>query len=160
MNELLELLEHYNFAEIVIFLIFILAAIRGLVTYVDWAKEKISTTVNKNAKNKSEHSQLHTDIEEIKDAQKDMLKTINKLSRSIDLLTASDKDDIKAYITREHHYFCYQLGYIDDYNLDCIEKRYAHYKDEGGNSFIGTLMEELRALPKEDITHLPPHDGK
>lgn len=89
-----------------------------------------------------------------------MLTTINKLNKSIELLTASDKDDIKAYITREHHYFCYKIGYIDDYNLDCIEKRYSHYKDEGGNSFISTLMEELRALPKEDISHIPSDEKK
>lgn len=35
MNELLELLEHYNFAEIAVFLIFILAAIKGLISYID-----------------------------------------------------------------------------------------------------------------------------
>ena len=42
----------------------------------------------------------------------------------------SDKDAIKAFITREHHYFCYQKKWIDDYSLDCIEKRYEHYKEE------------------------------
>ena len=38
---------------------------------------------------------------------------------------------------------------IDDFSLDCIEKRFAHYQDEGGNSFIAALMAEIRALPKE-----------
>jgi hypothetical protein len=36
----------------------------------------------------------------------------------------SDKDSIKAFITKEHHYFCYEKGWIDDYNLDCLEKRF------------------------------------
>lgn len=68
----------------------------------------------------------------------------------IDMLIESDKDDIKSYITREHHYFCYKIGWIDDFSLDCIEKRYKHYTDEGGNTFIGGFMEELRALPKSN----------
>ena len=37
--------------------------------------------------------------------------------------------------------------WIDDYSLDCIERRYKHYIDEGGNSFIGQLMIEIRKLP-------------
>jgi hypothetical protein len=61
----------------------------------------------------------------------------------------SDKDDIKAFITDKHHYFCYERKWIDDYSMDCIERRYSHYKDEGGNSFIATLMDELKALPKQ-----------
>ena len=64
------------------------------------------------------------------------------------MLIESDKDDIKAWLTQQHHYFCFQKGYIDDYSLDCMEKRYKHYADEGGNSFVATLMSEVRALPK------------
>ena len=56
------------------------------------------------------------------------------------MLIESDKDDIKAYITREHHFFCYEQGWIDDFSLDCLEKRYAHYKIEGGNTFIDGFM--------------------
>lgn len=65
------------------------------------------------------------------------------------MLIDSDKDDIKSYITREHHYFCYQVGWIDDFSLDCLERRYQHYEDEGGNSFIAGFMNELRTLPKQ-----------
>jgi hypothetical protein len=65
------------------------------------------------------------------------------------MLIDSDKDDIKAFITREHHYFCYQKGWVDDYSLDCVERRYAHYEQEGGNSFVEDLMKDLRKLPKQ-----------
>ena len=80
--------------------------------------------------------------------QKVIEKTLEDLSNKINMLIESDKDDIKSFITREHHRFCYQVGWIDDFSLDCIEKRYKHYTDEGGNTFIPGLMEELRALPK------------
>ena len=75
---------------------------------------------------------------------------IKTLSAKVDMLTASDKDAIKAFITREHHYFCYQKGWIDDYSLDCLERRYQHYVEEEGNSFVGQLMEEIRALPRQE----------
>jgi hypothetical protein len=41
-----------------------------------------------------------------------------------------------------------QKGYIDDYCLDCLEKKYKHYVKEGGNSFIESLMKEIRNLPR------------
>jgi hypothetical protein len=37
-----------------------------------------------------------------------------------------------------------------------LEKRYQHYAEEGGNSFIENFMNELRALPKQQ----PSKDSK
>lgn len=89
-------------------------------------------------------------------------EALDSLKESVHLLLASDKDDIKAWITEKHHYFVYELKYIDDYSLDCIEKRYAHYKDEGGNSFVADLMRDIRSLPKvnQPIVHNQDNDTK
>ena len=76
---------------------------------------------------------------------------VSNLTNKIDILVESDKDDIKAFITREYHYFCEQKGWIDDYSMDCIEKRYSHYVEEKGNSFVKTLMNEIRQLPKVSV---------
>lgn len=78
---------------------------------------------------------------------------INKMTKLINILIKSDKDDIKAWITEKHHYFCYDLGYIDDYNLQCVEARYKHYKEEDGNTFIDELMKDIRALPIVSAIH-------
>ena len=85
----------------------------------------------------------------LKISQEETDNVLQKLSEKINILIESDRDDIKSYITREHHYFCYKVGWIDDFSLDCIEKRYKHYIDEGGNTFVEDLMNELRALPKK-----------
>ena len=77
-------------------------------------------------------------------------QAVDEIKQEVDILKNSDKDDIKAFITREHHYFCYQKGWIDDFSMDCIEKRYTHYIEEDGNSFVLDLMTELRALPKQE----------
>lgn len=36
-----------------------------------------------------------------------------------------------------------------DYSLDCLEKQYVYYQQEGSNSFIGQEINELRALLKK-----------
>jgi hypothetical protein len=76
---------------------------------------------------------------------------IDKLTQMVELLLTSDRDNIKAYIVEKHHYFCYNRKWIDDYSMDCIEKKYETYKKENGNSYVGDLMKELRALPKQPI---------
>ena len=75
--------------------------------------------------------------------------SLNKLNAQVEILTESDKDDIKAYITREYHYFVEKVGWIDDYSMDCLEKRYAHYVKYRGNTFVAELMQQLRKLPRK-----------
>ena len=72
------------------------------------------------------------------------------MMRKINILIDSDKDDIKSFITKEHHFYCYEKHWIDDYSLDCIERRYKHYQEENGNSFVADLMKEIRQLPKQE----------
>ena len=85
---------------------------------------------------------------QLREHQKRDDEALQDLSKKIDILIESDRDAIKTYITKEHHKFCYNKGWIDDFSLDCLEKRFKHYADEGGNSFICGFMQELRALPK------------
>ena len=142
---MLDLLNQYSIQNIIIFIIFLALAVRGSVSFFDWARDRVKKAI------------FHSDIpNQLKDNIQDHSKSIEELQESIaeirdlvSLLIQSDKDAIKAYITKQHHCFVYQRGWIDDYSLNCIEQRYNHYKDEGGNSFIGTLMQELRKLPKQ-----------
>lgn len=146
-----ELLETYSIQEIIFFIVLLATALKGGLSWIDWAKERLGAKIEKvNEQNKVKEN-LRSDMEKLTKEQREISEKIDKIVQVVDLLKESDKDDIKAWITREHHYFVYQLGYIDDFNLDCIEKRYTHYKDEGGNSFIAALMEEIRALPKNQL---------
>ena len=76
-------------------------------------------------------------------------RTFEKINERIDMLIESDKEDIKSYITEKHHFFVYGQGWIDDYSLECLERRFAVYQQEHGNSFVEGLMNEIRALPKQ-----------
>lgn len=143
-----ELLQNFTIEQILMFVVLLAGAIKGVISFFDWVAERLRKVFNGQTKKEQETQHVRELIQKLFDMQKKTDEDIKQLSSHIGLLMESDKDDIKAWITREHHYFCYTLGYIDDYSLDCIEKRYKHYQDEGGNSFIADLMKELRALPK------------
>ena len=146
-----ELITNYSWSEIILFVIAFAAAIKGVVTFWDWGKDRLRKVYDKEDKIEEIKSLIVENIKQMNEFSNIQAQTIDEiqhLKENITNLTASDKDDIKAWITEKHHHFCYDIKYIDDYSLDCIEKRYAHYVDEGGNSFISKLMEEIRNLPK------------
>ena len=146
-----ELITNYSWSEIILFVIAFAAAIKGVVTFWDWGKDRLRKVYDKEDKMEEIKSLIVKNtkqMNEFSNIQAQTIDEIQHLKENITNLTASDKDDIKAWITEKHHHFCYEIKYIDDYSLDCIEKRYAHYVDEGGNSFISKLMEEIRNLPK------------
>lgn len=153
---MIELLQHYSLSDILIFIIFLALAVKSLIEFYDWGIERLRKVFNKehsklNGKKELERRLKHgSDImANLTENQNEIDKALQRLQAKIDMLIESDKDAIKSYITENHHYYCYQKQWIDDFNLDCLERRYCHYADEGGNSFINGFMEELRALPKQ-----------
>lgn len=152
---MLELLQHFSIPEIFLFMILVALAFKSVVSFFEWVQEKFTKIFNIKFGKISEKEKISKRIEDgekfmnqLRKHQKQNDETLQGLSKKIDMLVKSDRDDIKAYITKEHHKFCYDKGWIDDFSLECLERRFKHYADEGGNSFIGGFMQELRALPK------------
>ena len=153
---MIELLQRYSLSDILIFTIFFALAVKSLISFFSWGQEYLTQIFNREHSKLAEKQELERRLSHgsemkntLKINQQATDKILKNLSMKIDMLIDSDKDDIKSYITKEHHYFCYQIGWIDDFSLDCLERRYQHYANEGGNSFIRGFMEELRALPKQ-----------
>ena len=151
---MIELLQRYSLSDILIFTIFLALAIKSLITFFDWGYDRLKKFFYKQSNELSEKEKLENRLQQeskmidaLKENQEQTDKILKDLQTKIDMLIDSDKDAIKSYITKEHHYFCYTRGWIDDFSLDCCEKRYQHYSDQGGNSFIEGFMEQLRALP-------------
>lgn len=152
---MIELLTSYSVSEILIFIVMLALAIKGFVTFWDWARERLKQVFEREMKDEEKMTKIHSRIdfnkerfEQLSNKQKEFEGTLSDLTHKINLLIESDKYDIKSFITREHHYFCYTKGWIDDYSLDCLERRFECYTDEKGNSFVKDLMEEIRDLPK------------
>ena len=145
MNELIQLLKQFDITTFLTFIIVLALAAKGVIIFFDWVKDRLMKMFNKQTEKQRQIEQLQQQEESIKELKNNMESIQSKMN----LLIESDKDDIKAWITEKHHFYCYQQKYIDDYTLDCLEKRFSHYEVEGGNSFVHNLMEELRALPKK-----------
>ena len=145
MNELIQLFSQFNLGQILIIIVLLGLSAKGVVTFFDWIKARLYKLSNKQLKSKKANEQIKNQEETINNLKKD----VEKIQKSIDTLIESDKENIKAWITEKHHYYCYEKKYIDDYTLDCLEKRFTRYEAEGGNSFVHNLMDDLRDLPRK-----------
>lgn len=143
---MLELLNNYSLSEIIIFIIMLAFSSKSIIDFYDWAKTRIKEPITKEQSEREIKQKVLNTLELHS-------KQITEMSKSINILLESDRDDIKSWITEKHHYFCYELHYIDDYDYQCIEARYKHYKDEKGNTFIDGFIEDIRALPKISVTN-------
>ena len=134
-------LKDFPISEILLCIIGVLVLVKWIIEYFDWGHKRTKDKYDQEAGHEKDINQNSEDIKMLIEMQKQQ-------NKRIELLIDSDKDDIKAFITKEYHYFVERVGWIDDYSLDCLEKRFLHYQDENGNSFAEDLMSEIRRLPK------------
>lgn len=148
-------LKDFPISEILLCIVGVLVLAKWIIEYFDWGHKKTKDKYDQEAERKKNiediNEKLNQNSEDIKmliEMQKQQNEKIEQQNLRIELLIDSDKDDIKAFITEKYHYFVEVKGWIDDYSLDCLERRFQHYKDENGNSFVADLMSEIKRLPK------------
>lgn len=139
-----DLFDAYSIQSILIIIAAVFIAIQKGVEFFKWFFNESKTKVHFFDK----YDSFEEELKRQKRHDQEVDTTLTKLINKIDQLTNSDKDAIKSYITEKHHFFVYKQGWIDDYSLDCLERRFEHYRKEGGNSFIEQEMNDLRALPR------------
>ncbi len=165
---MIELLKAYPIEQILIMIALIALAIKAIVDYRKWIKDQNKEKFDEAYDKKQKDEILNRYNETNEDMQKRMANCYSSIEGKIDqladsmnkrmdgmeeqlrILTDSDMHDIKGWIVEKHHIYM-KKGWIDDFSMDIVEKRYSDYKEEGGNSYIHTLVEELRTLP-----HTPP----
>lgn len=167
---MLEFFTKYSINDIIIFVILLAIAIKALNDFIDWGKEKYEKKFNKDhlALNKQakidenyvvsqkQHEEVVAYCKKL-DSKMDLIaktmkEKVDKLDSRLAQLTESDKHDIKGWIVEKHHHYI-KKGWVDDFTMDTLERRYSDYVAEEGNSYIAGLMNELRALP-----HFPPEE--
>lgn len=153
-----QVLETYSLSQLLFIIITLALGIKGFITFWDWGIERLRKYFNRETAQEKQQEQIREHfkendekIGELDSQLKEVKNNISAMLEKMDLLIDSDKDDIKAWITEKHHYFLKEK-WIDDYSLDCIEKRYEHYVNENGNSYVKDLMTEIRRLPKQPPT--------
>ena len=104
------------------------------------------------------------EIESIASELVDSKEKMNQIFDSQEFLMMADKEDKKAYITREYNHFYVQLQKIDLYSKETIEKIYEIYLKENGDTFVAGMMTSIRSLPvvpqitAEDLLLADPRD--
>lgn len=146
-----ELLNHYSVQEIVVFLVIFAIAFKSVASFWDWLKNWLEGKFGKKINPVKDIEKKVTELFNIQEKQDIQMQ---KMHNAIDVLLESDKDNIKSWIVEKHHHFCYEVGAIDYFSLESIERRYEHYRKEAGNSYVATLMDELKALPKIESSNI------
>lgn len=147
------LLEQFDIKTIFIILLLTFFAIIEIMRGVDYLRSKEE---DKKKEEQDEEKRL-SNLERLEKNNEDTIQQVRcdveEIKQNVNLLITSDKDDIRAWITDKYHYFI-QLGHIDDFTLDCLERRFKSYKQEGGNTYVDSMMEELRRLPRKNLSDL------
>lgn len=141
-------LKDFPISEILLCIIGVLILVKWIIEYFDWGHKRTKDKYDQEAEDKKNIEDINEKLNQNSEDIKMLIEMQKQQNKRIELLIDSDKDDIKAFITKEYHYFVERIGWIDDYSLDCLEKRFLHYQDEDGNSFAEDLMSEIRRLPK------------
>lgn len=186
---MLKLLTTYEISDILIFIVILALAIKEFINFIDWIKKKVDSFKQEEILDQKEQdkidgydaklkansdkilsletrmSNLEKRVENTEKEFETFLKQQNEINDSlqtlvkkVNILVDSDKEDIKAYVTEKHHYYLHR-GWIDDFTLECIEKRFQCYQEEEGNSFVENLVNDLRKLPRQPPTNMI-HDTK
>lgn len=145
---MIELLSTYSSGEIIVFVFMLLIALKETLELFKYFNNILKKRYKKSSAQDEQMQEVLTEIKEIKKDIGELKKEFDKNDQKLETLIESDKDSIKAFIVEKHHAHVEKFKWIDDYTMDVLEKRYVHYKDEGGNSYAAHLMEDLRELPK------------
>ena len=176
MSELSFLFSNYSFEQLFIAIIVALIVTKLLIELWKYFYDKFRNHFGmKNKKELWENSTTETlgnisnkidNLEKTSKERGQRLKTVEKeiienrkrdekMSRQLDELTDDMKlvherlqENTRSFLIDAHHKFCNEIQGIDDQSLQSMERRYLYYKTAGGDSFIDTLMEEVRELPR------------
>lgn len=149
-----ELLARFELTDIIIMLTLLIVGAEKLIKAIDWLRARFRKSYDDEHTLKEKVEDLNKFYEEKKVVDEGFAKVnarIDKICGLVDMLVESDKESIKAYITERHHFFVQERKWIDYHSMDCLERRFAIYEREHGNSFVEDLMNDLRQLPKMPI---------
>lgn len=175
MNIIQDLFAQYSIESIIILTLSLIAALKAGSELINWLYSKLKNYFDYKSKEDIQREELLTGISDIKIAVNSINEKVSNLEKDINHLKTSDnqqnkkielasqknqelidkmhivnerlQENARNVIIDKHHYFCYEVQAIDDFSLQSLERRYMYYKMAGGNSYIDSLMDEIRRLP-------------
>ena len=153
------LFAQYSLESIIIFIVMLGVALKGIHELWDFFKKKlkarfkteeavenIDETIN------SKFNMLAGKLDNINSRFDKMDSDFQETKDRLAFIEERQQENTRSFLIDAHHKFCYEVGAVDDINLQSIERRYMYYKTAGGNSFIDGLVKEIRELPRLSIS--------
>ena len=137
-----ELLKNFDITTILLVLFMTAVAIKEVFELYHYFYDKIYGKYEKQDNEKDTIDNLSTTLASV-------LQQVKDIDKKINLLQESDKDAIKSWIVGLYHKYKENPKELGAMQMDLLERRYGHYKDQGGNSYIDQLVEGLRTIYKE-----------
>ena len=160
MDAISQLFSQYSIESLIILIVFLAVGFKFVNELFEYFYNKFKTYFNYQSQKDVKHAEIINSLNDLKDAVKILQNQIEVQSEEIKQLQNHEKltverlqENSRSFIIDKHHYFCYEIKAIDDLNLQSLERRYLYYKAAGGNSFVDGLMEEIRELPRIDLSN-------
>ena len=149
-----ELLARFELTDIIIMIVLLILGSEKLIKAFDWLRARFIKSYdeeNSLEEKVEDLNKFYDEKEKVDSGFEEVDTRINSICDLVNMLVESDKERIKAHITERHHFFVYERKWIDYHSMDCLERMFAIYTREHGNSFVEDLMNDLRQLPKMPI---------
>lgn len=136
------LLNTFDFKTIMLVLFLVAVGVRELIQLYRYFRMRIY----------GKFEMQDTERETMNNMEKSMqsvLLELKDIDKKLTLLQVSNRDSIKSWILMSYQKYKENSAQLDSMQMDLLERRYQHYKDQGGNSYIDEIMDELRAIYKK-----------
>lgn len=155
MNELTVLFSQHSLEELIVIIAGVCLAVQAIwkiaTFFYDKAREHFGMeTRQSNWEDDTTKTlrNIQAQISELREQNKQMAHQQEGIEQIVAATQERLQQDTRSYLIEAHHRFVREYGEIDELSLDTIERRYLYYKTAGGDTFVGNLMEEIRALPR------------
>lgn len=148
MDAISELFSTYSIESIILLLVLVGVALKFIIDLTSFFYNKTKKHFGRQTEEENKYTEILDNLLLIRREIEQSQASIENLEMRVDLVTERLQENTRSYIIDKHHYFCFEVKAIDDFNLQSLERRYLYYKAAGGNSYIDGLMEEIRELPR------------
>ena len=160
MSAIEQLLNSFDITSIIFYIFLFFFAFKGAFEVSEYFYNKIKNFFTNKSSAQMNLEEIKDNIEEIS-SELELAKLsmqaygedIEDLKKMIEKDEQYIIDEIRLVFKNRHHKYM-ELGMIDDFALDDLEKKYAYYTAKGGNGYVKTLFDDIRGLKVVDAAEV------